>query len=85
MDLRNENYEVRIAKGDEPKTMCVPRYGVYDWLVMPYGLTNAPTTFYTLMNNCFYRCMDQFMVVYLDDIVINNNTFEKHMELFKRV
>ena len=59
---------MRIAEGDEPKTTCVTRYGSYEFLVMPVGLTNAPATFCTLMNKIFH--LDRFVVVYLDDIVV---------------
>jgi hypothetical protein len=53
IDLRSEYYQIRIARGDEEKTVCRTRYGSYEFLVMPFGLINAPATFYTLMNDIF--------------------------------
>ena len=80
MDLRRGYHQVRIADGDEPKTACVTRYGAFDWLVMPFGLTNAPATFCTLMNRLFHSYLDQFVVVYLDDIVVYSDNMEDHVE-----
>jgi len=80
MDLRKGYYQVRIAEGDEPKTACVTRYGAFEWLVMPFGLTNAPATFCTLMNKLFHPFLDQFVVIYLDDIVVYSNSIEEHVE-----
>ena len=61
---------MRIANRDESKITCVTRYGSYEFLVMPFGLTNAPTTFWNLMNDVLYEFLDDFVVVYLDDIVV---------------
>ncbi|XP_015166051.1 uncharacterized protein [Solanum tuberosum] len=80
MDLRKGYYQVRIAEGDEPKTTCVTRYGAFEWLVMPFGLTNAPATFCTLMNKLFHPFLDQFVVIYLDDIVVYSNSLDEHVE-----
>lgn len=56
------------------------RYGAYEFLIMLFGLTNAPTTFYTLMNKLFHRYPDRFMVVYLSNIVVYSSTLEEHIE-----
>ena len=74
-----------IAEGDEPKTAYVTRYGAYEWLVMSFGLTNSHAAFCTLMNEIFHPYLDQFMVVYLDDIVIYSNTLEEHVEHLRKV
>ncbi|KAE8697362.1 hypothetical protein F3Y22_tig00110621pilonHSYRG00135 [Hibiscus syriacus] len=84
-DLRSGYYQVRIAKGDEPKTACVTRYDSYEFLVMPFGLTNAPVTFCTLMNKVLQPFLDRFVVVYLDDIVVYSKTLEEHIEHLRRV
>ncbi|KAH0743133.1 hypothetical protein KY290_031126 [Solanum tuberosum] len=73
-------YQVRIAEGDEPKTTCVTRYGAFDWLAMPFGLTNTPATFCTLMNKLFHPFLDQFVVIYLDDNVVYSHSIEEHVE-----
>ena len=78
-------YQVRIVEGDELKTMCVTRYGSYEFLVMPFGLTNAATTFCMLMNKIFHPYLDKFIVVYLDDIIVYNNTLEEHVEHLRKV
>nr|XP_016465437.1 PREDICTED: RNA-directed DNA polymerase homolog [Nicotiana tabacum] len=80
IDLKIGYWKVQIEEGDEYKTTCVIRYGSYDFLVMPFGLTNAPTTFCTLMNQIFQEYIDEFVVVYFDDIVLYSQTLEEHME-----
>lgn len=74
LDLRFGYWQVHISNGDEGKTTCVARYGAYEFLVMSFGLTNAPATFCNLMNDVLYEVLDDFVVVYLDDIVIYNST-----------
>ena len=78
-------YQVKIAKGDEPKTTCVTRYNSYEFLVMPFGLTNAPATICTLMNKIFHHFLDKFMVVYLDDIVMYRNTLKEYVDHLRKV
>ena len=83
LDLRVGYWQVRIEEGDEPKTTCVTRYGSYEFLVMPFGLTNAPATFCNLMNNVVFNYFDDFVVVYLDDIVIYSRSLEEHVNSLK--
>ena len=79
MDLQSGYWQVQIAKSDKQKTMVVIRYGSYEFLVMPFGLTNAPTTFCRLMNDVLYEFLDKFVVIYLDDIVIYNESLDDHV------
>ena len=85
LDLRSSYWQVRIASGDEPKTTCVTWYGSYEFLVMPFSLTNAPTTFYNLMNDLFYKFVDHFVVVYLDNIMIYSKSLKHHLEHLRKV
>jgi hypothetical protein len=85
IDLRSEYYQIQIAQGDEEKTAYRTRYGSYEFLVMPFGLTNAPATFCTLMNDIFREWLNDFVVVYIDDILVYNNSMEEHAEHLRKV
>ncbi len=85
IDLRLGYYEIWVAKGDEEKTACRTRYGSYKFLVMPFELTNAPATFCILMNDIFREWLDDFVVVYIDDILIYRGSLEEHVEHFRKV
>uniref|UniRef100_A0A8C5PED6 Gypsy retrotransposon integrase-like protein 1 n=1 Tax=Leptobrachium leishanense TaxID=445787 RepID=A0A8C5PED6_9ANUR len=78
LDLRGAYNLVRIRDGDEWKTAFRSRYGHYEYLVMPYGLCNAPATFQRFLNDIFRDILDQFVIIYLDDILIYSNTAESH-------
>ncbi len=78
--LLSRYYQIQIAKGGEIETTCRTRYGSYKSLVMPFGLTNAFATFCTPMNNIFWEWLDDFGVVYIDDILVYNNFMEEHVE-----
>src|SRR5882724_1559953 len=70
LDLRTGYYNVRVAAGHEWKTAFRTRYGSFEFLVMPMGLTNAPATFQAFMNHIFRDMTDIFVVIYLNDILI---------------
>ncbi len=85
IDLCSRYYQIWITEGDEEKIACHTRYGSYEFLVMPFGLTNAPVTFYTLMNDIFRERFDDFVVVYIDDILIYSSSLEEHAEHLRKV
>ncbi|KAL0355948.1 UNVERIFIED_CONTAM: RNA-directed DNA polymerase [Sesamum radiatum] len=85
IDLRSGYWQVRIKEGDEVKTTVVTMYGSFEFIIMPFDLTNAPTTFCTLMNQKLHGFLDEFVVVYLDDIVIYSRTLAEHVEHLRQV
>jgi hypothetical protein len=85
LDLRGAYNLVRIKKGDEWKTAFRTRYGHFETLVMPFGLTNAPATFQSFMNDIFRDLLDDFMIIYLDDILIFSDDPAKHTIHVERV
>ena len=70
---------------DVPKTTFRTRYGHYEFLVMPFGLTNAPTAFMDLMNRVFRPYLDQFVVVFINDILVSSRDKQEHEQHLKIV
>ena len=84
IDLRGAYNLIRIKEGDEWKTAFRTRYGHFEYRVMPFGLTNAPAVFQHLMNDIFRDYLDQFVIIYLDDILIfsaNPDDHDHHVRL----
>jgi len=78
INLRNAYHQIRIAEGDEWTTAFRTRYGLYEYRVMPFGLTTAPASFQHLVNSMFHDMIDRFVIAYLDDILIFSATKEEH-------
>ena len=78
IDLKDVYYRLRIKAGDEWKTAFCTHYGHYEFLVVLMGLTNAPTTFQAYINKALQGLVDDFCIIYLDDILVFSKTKEEY-------
>jgi hypothetical protein len=80
IDLRFGYHQIKIRDEDIPKTVFSTRYGLYEYLVISFGLTNAPAHFMYLMNSVFMPELDKFVMVFIDDIHVYSKSTEDHEE-----
>jgi hypothetical protein len=78
IDLKSRYHHVRIKGEDIIKTTFRTRYGHYEFIVVPFGLSNAPSIFMCLMNGVFWEYLDKFVIIFLDDILVYSNSEEEH-------
>ena len=84
IDLRSRYHQIEIKNEDIPKTSFRTRYGHYEFVVMSFGLTNAPAVFMELMNRVFKECLDSFVIVFIEDILIYSKTDLEHQEHLRK-
>ncbi|MCU1415826.1 MAG: hypothetical protein JWN80_3166, partial [Microbacteriaceae bacterium] len=89
MDLRSAYNLIRVAEGHEWKTAFRTRYGLFEYLVVPFGLSNAPAVFQRYINECLHDLIDVYVIVYLDDILVFSKDIKEHeghvREVLKRL
>jgi hypothetical protein len=78
IDLRLGYHQLKVRECDIPKTAFILRYGLYEFMVMSFGLTNAPAYFMYMMNKVFMEYLDKFIMVFIDDILVHSRSEEEH-------
>jgi hypothetical protein len=85
IDLRSGYHQMKIREQDIPKTAFTTRYGLYEFVVVSFDLTNTPAYFMNLLNKVFMEELDRFVLVFIDDILIYSETSEEHEEHLRTV
>uniref|UniRef100_A0A0G4G8D2 Reverse transcriptase domain-containing protein n=1 Tax=Chromera velia CCMP2878 TaxID=1169474 RepID=A0A0G4G8D2_9ALVE len=85
LDLRQYFHQTRIKEGDEEKTAFITKYGSFEWLVMPFGLCNAPSISMRLITDVLRPLLNKCVVVFIDDVLVFSRTPEEHIEHINQV
>jgi hypothetical protein len=85
IDLRSGYHQVRIKDDDISKTTFITRYGHYEFIVVPFGLSNALVFFMCLMNGVFMNYLDKFVIIFLDDILVYSKLEKEHEQHLRMV
>ncbi len=85
IDLRSGYHQIRLDSDSIPMTAFRTRYGLFEYLVLPFGLTNAPASFMHLMNSTLHEFIDVFVLVYLDDILVYSHSLDDHVRHLRAV
>ena len=85
IDLRSGYWQMPVKSGDIPKIAFKTRWGLYQFLFMPFGVTNAPVQFMNMMNDLLGEYLDQFVLVFLDDVLIYSANIQEHCEHLRKV
>ncbi len=85
MDLKTGFHQIRVREKDVEKTAFNTKYGQFEYLVMPMSLCNAPATFYSMMNLIFADYIEDFMVMYMDDLLVYSKSVEDDMSHVRQV
>ena len=85
IDLRSGYHKLRIKPDDIAKTAFRTRYEHFEYVVMPFGLTNVPAAFMNLMNRAFKPFLDEFIIIFIDDILVYSKSEEEHEKHLRMV
>jgi hypothetical protein len=85
LDLHSGYHQIGVTEQDAWKTTFKTKHGLFEWLFMSLGLCNAPTTFMRVMNDVFKPFIDDFVIVYLENILVFSGTWDEHVRHVKQV